>query len=204
MITIFDEKKYSTHLRFRQNFTESWFNELFLPMLLMGSIGAITWAMRGTSGWGGVDGTVLPGLTWGILWFYLCYRKGIDVRNVVFWLGIGLALGGELGYGQYTGWIRGMFYAGENIYQISPWTGYLWFAICGVGWAAAGGIILGWTLGDKVSFRIWMVRSLLILILLILLFAWQFVEWLSLQMLDFWPGLLFPNSDFMKQPLNLN
>jgi hypothetical protein len=34
---------------------------LVLPMLLFGSIGAISWAIRGTAGWGGADGTVLQG-----------------------------------------------------------------------------------------------------------------------------------------------
>ena len=39
----------------------------WLPMLLFGSMGAITWAIRGTGGWGGIDGTIVPGMTWGLL-----------------------------------------------------------------------------------------------------------------------------------------
>jgi len=84
--------------------------DLLLPMLLFGSVGAIAWAVRGTSGWGGVDGTLIPGLMWGVLWYYLAYRKGIDARGLVLWLGLGISLGGELGYGQYVGWIQGKFY----------------------------------------------------------------------------------------------
>ena len=56
----------------------SMLKELFVVILLFGSTGAITWAIRGTSGWGGVDGTVVPGMMWGILWYYIAFRKGID------------------------------------------------------------------------------------------------------------------------------
>ena len=195
MMTIFDEEKYFKHIQFNEKSDNSWYYELLLPILLFGSMGAITWAIRGTAGWGGVDGTVVPGLTWGILWFYLCYRKGVDARGIVLWLGLGISIGGELGYGQYTSWIQGVFYAGETTYPISPLIGYLWFFICGIGWAAAGGIILGWILGDSVSKSVWIIRSLLIIIILIIMFAWPFIDWLGEQFLKLWPNLLFPNAD---------
>jgi len=170
-------------------------SELLLVILLFGSIGAITWAIRGTAGWGGVDGTVIPGLMWGVLWYYLAYRKGIDARGIILWLGLGIALGGELGYGQYVSWIRGMFYVGNETIPIEPWLGYMWFFICGVGWAAPGGILLGWTLNNSVSTRIWIVRFLLLIILLVLLFAWPVVDWLGEILLKTNSGLLFPNID---------
>jgi len=134
--------------------------EIWLPILLFGSIGAITWAIRGTDGWGGIDGTIVPGMTWGLLWYYLCRRKGIDARGVSLWLGLGIALGGELGYGQYVSWIQGNFYmgVGDEIIHVAPWIGYVWFAIAGIGWGAPGGILLGWTLGGKGTFGRWAVR----------------------------------------------
>ncbi|HOZ49260.1 MAG TPA: hypothetical protein PLO37_25325 [Candidatus Hydrogenedentes bacterium] len=133
-------------------------NDLWLPMLLFGAMGAIAWAIRGTGGWNGVDGTIVPGLTWGVLWYYLCRRKGIDARGIALWLGLGIALGGELGYGQYVSWIRGQFHVGDEIVPIAPWVGYVWFAICGIGWGAPGGIALGWALGDRASARRWAAR----------------------------------------------
>jgi hypothetical protein len=163
-------------------------------MLLFGSIGAITWAIRGSAGWGGVDGTVVPGLTLALLWYFLSCRIGLDARGLVFWLGMGIALGGELGYGQYVSWIRGMFNVGEQVVPVQTWTGYLWLFICGVGWAAPGGIILGWALSKNRSNRQWLARSILLFILLIFLFAWPLVEWLSTQLAHSWPGLLFPNA----------
>lgn len=171
-------------------------------MLLFGSMGAITWAIRGTSGWGGIDGTIVPGLMWGLLWYYLCWRKGIDARGIVLWLGLGLALGGELGYGQYVSWIRGSFETGEGPVPISPATGYLWFAVCGIGWAAPGGILLGWALHSHVSRGTWVARALLFLVLLVFLFDVPLPglgagavsgtgAWLARTV----PGLLFPLAD---------
>ena len=187
-------EKYLKHRETRIRNSPFKIHELWLPMLLFGSMGAITWAIRGTAGWGGVDGTVIPGMMWGLLWYYLCDQKGIDARGVVFWLGMGIALGGELGYGQYISWIRGLFNVGDEIIPVSPWIGYAWLVLCGVGWAGPGGILLGWALGGKASTGRWLIRSLLLLALLVILFAWPFIDWLGAQFVRIWPGLLFPNA----------
>jgi hypothetical protein len=139
-------------------------------MLLFGSIGAITWAIRGSDGWGGIDGVIVPGLTWALMWYYVCYRKGIDARGIVLWLGMGIALGGELGYGQYVSWIRGMFNVGERVIPVAPWVGYVWFVICGIGMGAPGDILLGWVLHGKTSSGVWLIRAFLILALFVVLF----------------------------------
>ncbi len=170
-------------------------HELLYSILLFGSVGAIAWAIRGTAGWGGVDGTVVPGLMWGILWYYLSYRKGIDARGVVFWLGLSLAMGGELGYGQYVSWIQGVFYVGDGTMSVDPGLGYLWFFICGVGWAAPGAIVLGWVLGRRASTKQWVVRIVLFSLLLIILFAWPVIEVTGEWLAKNFPSFLFPNAD---------
>ena len=176
--------------------------ERWLPMLLFASAGAITWAIRGTTGWGGIDGTMVPGLTWALLWYYCCHRKGIDARGIVLWLGMGLALGGELGYGQYVSWIQGRFFVGEEVIPVSPITGYLWFVICGIGWGAPGGIVLGWALGGPATPRRWAVRVFLMALLLALIFNFGgsllgkgIIEWLGDRFVQWCPGLLFPHAD---------
>ena len=146
-------------------------------------MGAITWAIRGTGGWGGVDGTVVPGMTWGLLWYYLCYRKGIDARGIALWLGLGIAIGGELGYGQYISWIQGRFEVAEGTVPVAPWVGYAWLVICGIGWGAPGGILLGWALGGRASLRPWLVRILVPL-------GIGFLGWLLVRAC---PALFFPN-----------
>lgn len=151
-----------------------------LTMLVFAAVGAVTWAIRGTNGWGGIDGTLIPGLSWGILWWYVCWRRGIDARSVPLWLGLGIALGGELGYGQYVSWIRGRFESSDGVLSVSPWIGWAWFAVCGIGWGAPGGILLGWTLSRRRTAAQWLMRltmpvGVAILVrLLIQQFPWLF------------------------------
>jgi hypothetical protein len=193
MMNILNKEKYEKQLKDMEIGKHYWIYELWLPILLFGSIGAITWAIRGTAGWGGVDGTILPGMMWGVLWYYLAYRKGIDARGIVLWLGLGISLGGELGYGQYVGWIRGIFSVGEETITIEPWLGYFWLIICGIGWAAPGGILLGWSLGKPVSTGTWVIRSIMLIPLLLVLFAWPVVDWLGVLLLKTNSSILFPN-----------
>jgi hypothetical protein len=177
-------------------------HELLLPILLFGGVGALTWAIRGTDGWNGIDGSMVPGLAWAVLWFYLCQRKGIDARSMVLWVGMGVALGGELGYGQYVSWIRGQFEVGEDLIPISPWIGYAWFAICGIAKGITGGIFLGWALHAKVSPGIWLIRVLLVVLLLAILLnlgapllGAGLLDWLGERIARHCPWLLFPHAD---------
>lgn len=201
MMIVADKALYQRYREKRGRDGRRLLHEWCLPMLLFGSIGAITWAIRGTNGWGGIDGVLVPGLAWGLLWHYLCIRKGIDARGVGLWLGLGLALGGELGYGQYVSWIRGMFHARDDVISISPWVGYAWFALCGIGWGAPGGIVLGWALHPGVSLRAWLVRAGLIFLLLLIIFNIPLpfmgdgvVSWLGAQITRHCPWLIFPHA----------
>jgi hypothetical protein len=194
--------RYGQHRAARGVAARSAIQDLWLPILLFGSVGAITWAIRGTSGWNGIDGSMVPGLAYALLWYYLCYRKGIDARGLVLWLGMGTALGGELGYGQYVSWIRGMFNLGEEIVPVAPWIGYAWFAICGVAKGVTGGVFLGWALHAKVSPIVWVIRILLVVLLLAILLnlgapllGSGAVDWLGERFVQHCPWLIFPHAD---------
>ncbi len=194
MLDIANRKKYQIY---RKKFAKwkapcPFIVTLVLPMLLFGSMGAITWAIRGTDGWGGIDGTIIPGMTWALLWYYLCYLKGIDSRAVIFWLGLGIAIGGQLGYGQYVSWIMGRFTIGQEIeimgrmttyLEIERWRGYVWFVIAGTSWGACGGVLLGWALKQNVTAKIWFVR--IIVPLIFCAFGWFLVK--------LYPSLFFPH-----------
>jgi hypothetical protein len=162
MMTLLDKSKYQKYRMARTTWTRSeiFLIDILLPCLLFGSIGAMTWAIRGTNGWGGFEGTVISGMTWGLLWFYIMYLRGIDGRSVFFWLGLGISIGGMFGYGPYVSWIQGNFSlngAGNTRY-INPIIGYVWFWLCGAAWGGIGGIFLGWSLGKKVSLKKWIIR----------------------------------------------
>jgi len=201
MMRVGDATRYARHRTARAGDNASILHELVLPILLFGGIGGIAWGIRGTSGWAPIDGTVVPGLTWGLLWYYLCYRKGIDARGLVLWLGMGIALGGQLGYGRYVAWIQGNFAVGDEIMPVAPWVGAAWFFICGIGWGAPGGILLGWAHNDRVSDRRWVGRVMMTLILLALLFnlgrqalGEGIVSWAGDLIRHACPWLIFPNS----------
>ena len=102
MITISDRSKYQHYreVQATRSRSQNFIVDILLPCLLFGSLGAITWAIRGTSGWGGFDGALVPGFTYALLFYFFMYRRGIDARSIVFWLGLGIAIGGMWGYGQ--------------------------------------------------------------------------------------------------------
>ena len=171
--------------------------EFWLHVLLFGSIGAITWAIRGTNGWGGIDGTILPGMAWAMLWYYCCKRKGVSVGGLPLWLGLGIAIGGEWGYGQYVSWIRGMFQVAEGTININPTLGWTWFFICGIAWGAPGAVALGWALSLSHSWRnkesgilpVWMIRWSLRLIIPIAF------GYLGYYLIQWRPQYFFPHYD---------
>lgn len=187
MLSIADRDRYARYrtLNARRPTSLLFYHELFLPALLFGSIGAIAWAIRGSNGWGGIDGTIVPGMMWGILWYYVCWRKGIACHGVPLWLGLSIALGGELGYGQYVSWIQGRFNVGNEVIDIARWKGWVWFFLCGIGWAGPGGIILGWAVGGRTSLQTWIGRLAVPVV----------IAWLGWSLVQRYPALFFPNYD---------
>lgn len=191
MQTIHDRKRFQIFTQIRRT-KFSFSLDLALPMLLFGCVGAITWAVRGTGGWDGIEGTIIPGLTWALLWYFISENRGIDSRSILLWLGLALAVGGELGYGQYISWIQGRFSIGQPLeiagqrtvfLPVSKWVGYLWLGICGIGWAGPGGIVLGWVLAKPVSVTKWLARILVPI-------GFAITGWLLVQK---FPALFFPH-----------
>jgi hypothetical protein len=72
MLSVVHQQRYAKHrgVRDSQSARAVAVHELILPGMLFGSLGAIAWAVRGSNGWGGMDGTMVPGPMWGMLWFY--------------------------------------------------------------------------------------------------------------------------------------
>lgn len=160
--------------------------DYLVPVLLFGSVGAVTWAVRGTSGLGGLDGTLVPGMAWGLLWYYLCHRRGIDARTEAFWLGFGMAIGGLLGYGVYISWIRGAFpITTTPMLPIDPLVGYGWLWTCGAAWGGVGGVVTAWTLRGSVPRRTWILRAVIPGIFVV---VGGLLLWLA-------PGLVHPHYD---------
>ncbi|MHA1679664.1 MAG: hypothetical protein ACTSUE_01565, partial [Promethearchaeota archaeon] len=164
MITIEDKELYESYRNSLESSsrTRRFYQELVLPALFLGSLGAITYAIRGSSGWGGFDGAIIPGMTAGISWYYLMKRRGVNARALIFWLGLANAIGGMWGYGQYASWIQGIYDPGYLNLPINPFQGYLWFFICGIGLGGPSGIVIGWIAAKKrVTLKKWLLRIFL-------------------------------------------
>jgi len=87
------------------------FNELVIPVILFGTIGAFYWAVRGTSGYGGTSGAVFAGIGWALCWFFLSYEQHEKKERpyssgwIVLAIKLGIGIGGMHGYGQFISWI---------------------------------------------------------------------------------------------------
>src|SRR5579862_4161186 len=51
-------------------------HDLVLPTLLFMALGGMTWAVRGSSGFGAVNGCVFAGVTWGTAWWFISRDPG--------------------------------------------------------------------------------------------------------------------------------
>ena len=63
-------------------------------------------------------------------------------------------------------WMQGIFYIADKTIAVNTLNGYLWMAVCGIGWAAPGGILLGWALNKNISSRQWIMRFFMLMLLL--------------------------------------
>jgi hypothetical protein len=130
---------------------QSILNDFVLPTALFMSVGFFAWAIRGTTGFGGVRGCVFAGACYAIVWLFLSRRN--DPGNSSLqrpyrsgWLVIGMvifiAVGGFHGWMQITGWTRGVFMAGV---PIDPAFGYAYWIIASMPWAGLGAVAIAWT-----------------------------------------------------------
>ncbi|GAB4311943.1 MAG: hypothetical protein Kow0069_12460 [Promethearchaeota archaeon] len=127
---------------------------------MFGAAGAVAWALRGSRGFGGFDGALVPGLTWALLWVAAHRSRGVEVPGAGFWAGLGVAAGGTLGYGVYVSWIAGRFLVdAETTLAVHPLAGYAWLAACGTAWGGLAGVLGGWSAGGRASKGRWGARA---------------------------------------------
>jgi hypothetical protein len=142
-----------------------WLNDLILPTLLFVALGGMTWAVRGSSGFGAWKGCVFAGVTWGAAWWYLAHdpRKEQSRRYASAWIVVALTFG--IGIAGIQGWMQWpslfdgklMLNAtpgSETFVEISPAYGFLWLFVAGAKWAGIGACFLAWC-GSLRETRIW-------------------------------------------------
>ncbi len=163
-------KMYRLHFRSASK-KESLIYDKIIPLALFGIVGAFGWAIRGTSGWGGIAGGAIAGFWWGALFYLLAKVRGIDARWQFFAIGFGIAFGGMNGYGQFISWIRGVFSVGDpsmvespvvetSTLPLNPAIGFMWLAIVGLEWGGNAAGFLSWTLKKPKNPKEWAIRIL--------------------------------------------
>ncbi len=143
----------------RHDLTQS----LFLPTLLFAALGGMTWAVRGSSGYGGVSGCMFAGVAWGAAWWYIAREPGREQLRrytsgwIVLALTMGVGLAGAQGWMQWPSFFEGRMYTnyGKNEFvPISRTYGFIWMFVAGMKWAGLGACLLAWC-GSLRETRLW-------------------------------------------------
>ncbi len=128
-------------------------HDLVLPTLLFAALGAMTWAVRGCSGFGAMNGCVFAGVTWGTAWWYIARQPSARQPRayasgwIILALTVGIGISGARGWMQWPSFFLGHLQtnvaAGQWV-PISSAYGFLWLFVAGVPWAGLGACALAW------------------------------------------------------------
>jgi hypothetical protein len=128
-------------------------HDLFLPALLFATLGAMTWAVRGSSGYGGSAGCLFAGITWATAWWFISrhsppgHSRPYNSGWIILALTIGIGIAGDRGWMQWASFFEGRLqtnYAKGEFVPISRAYGFLWQFISGIPWAGIGACLLAW------------------------------------------------------------
>ena len=127
--------------------------DFVFPTLLFAAMGGMTWAVRGSSGYGASAGCIFAGMLWGAGWWFISQEaRGPQTRRyssgwVVLAVTIGIGFSGARGWMQWPHFFDGHLYtnyAKNETVPISRFYGFLWMFIAGVPWAGLGACLLAW------------------------------------------------------------
>jgi hypothetical protein len=128
-------------------------HDFVLPTLLFAALGAMTWAVRGCSGFGGMDGCIFAGVTWGTAWWFIARDPGARQSRpyasgwIILALTVGIGFSGNRGWMQWPSFFDGHLQTNTALGQGVPIHrayGFLWLFIAGVPWAGLGACLLAW------------------------------------------------------------
>src|ERR1044071_6486502 len=88
-------------------------HDLVLPILLFASLGAMTWAVRGCSGFGAMNGCIFAGVTWGTAWWFIARDPAAQQSRpcncgwIILALPIRIGISGARGWMQWPSFFEG-------------------------------------------------------------------------------------------------
>ena len=139
-------------------------HDFLLPTLLFACLGAMTWAVRGCSGFGAANGCLFAGITWGTAWWFIArdpgrrQSRGYSSGWVVLALAVGLAMAGARGWMQWPSFFNGRLMTDASAGKFVPIPriyGFVWLFIAGMPWAGLGACLLAWC-GSRRPFPAWL------------------------------------------------
>lgn len=143
-------------------------HDLVFPLLLFGSIGGMTWAVRGSSGFGASAGCIFAGVTLGTAWWYIAREPGgRQTRRyssgwIVLAMVVAFGIAGNRGWMQWPAfWDNRIYidYSKDSYTYIDRSYGYIWLFIAGVPWAGLGACMMAWCAeGRRTPPWLWLVR----------------------------------------------
>jgi hypothetical protein len=128
----------------------------------------MTWAVRGCSGFGALNGCVFAGVTWGAAWWFIARDPGATQSRryssgwIILALTVGIGLSGARGWMQWPSFFNGHLQtdtpAGKWV-PIPRIYGFIWLFIAGMPWAGIGACLLAWC-GSRQPTRacLWILR----------------------------------------------
>jgi len=143
-------------------------DDLILPVVLFMALGAMTWAVRGSSGFGAVNGCVFAGVTWGAAWWFIS-RDPAAVQSrryssgwIILALTAGIGISGNRGWMQWPSFFEGHLQLNTPLGKFAPIPriyGFVWLFIAGVPWAGLGACMLAWCAPIRpLKVKDWIVR----------------------------------------------
>jgi hypothetical protein len=143
-------------------------DDLVLPTLLFMALGAMTWAVRGSSGFGAVNGCVFAGVTWGAAWWFISREPAARQSRryssgwIILALTIGIGISGNRGWMQWPSFFEGHLQLNSpqgKLVPIPKIHGFIWLFIAGVPWAGLGACLLAWCAPQRpLKMRDWSFR----------------------------------------------
>lgn len=128
-------------------------HDFLLPTALFAALGAMTWAIRGSSGFGGAMGCVFAGVVWGAAWWFMAREPGsVQSRRytsgwIILAMTFGVGISGARGWAQWSTMFEGRLQTNTVIGEfvpVSPVYGFVWLFIAGMPWAGVGACMLAW------------------------------------------------------------
>ena len=173
-------------------------HDLILPTLLFATLGGMSWAVRGSSGFGAMNGCIFAGVLWGAAWWFIAREpSGRQSRPyasgwIILALTIGIGISGARGWMQWPSFFDGHLQTNTPQGRFVPIPrvyGFVWLFIAGVPWAGLGACMLAWC-GSyrRTQLRHWGIR----------LACGLGVACLARVLFDAFPGMFLPLYESMK------